>query len=152
MSPTTPEMAFNLANPTALLGWIVLIVWLFLPAAWQRRSRYVGLALPLALSLLYAAAVGVYFSDSVGGFDSLENVMLLFTQPGMVLAGWVHYLAFDLFVGWCIAQDAVQRRVSRWFVVPCFAFTFMLGPVGLLLYTAARVATQINTHPTEAAA
>ena len=100
------------------------------------------------LSTLYTAAILAYFADSTGGFDSLDNVMLLFTQPGMVLAGWVHYLAFDLFVGWCIALDATRRSYSRWLIIPCFGFTFMLGPMGLLLYAAVRAAYQFGMVPT----
>ena len=140
MGTLSPDSLFNLANPAALSGWIFLIVWLFLPPARQRQTRWVGLVVPLLLSCLYTAVILTYFADSEGGFDSLDNVMLLFTQPGTVLAGWVHYLAFDLFVGWCIALDATHRRISRWVVVPCFGFTFMLGPMGLLLYAATRAA------------
>lgn len=146
MDGISPAALFNLANPAALLGWISLTVWLFLPAAQRQRTRWIGLVIPLVLSCLYTAAMLTWFSGSEGGFDSLENVMLLFTQPGTVLAGWVHYLAFDLFVGWCIALDATSRRISRWFVLPVFGFTFMLGPMGLLLYAATRAG--YHMHPT----
>lgn len=136
----TPDSLFNLANTAALLGWLILVGWLYLPPTRQQQARWLGLVVPLLLSCLYTAAILTYFSGSEGGFDSLDNVMVLFTNLGTVLAGWVHYLAFDLFIGWCIALDSTKHRISRWFVIPCFGFTFLLGPMGLLLYAATRAA------------
>ena len=70
-----------------------------------------------------------------GGFGNLEEVMILFKNPKAVLAGWIHYLVFDLLTGRWIALDAVKNGISKWFVAPCLFFTLMLGPVGFLLYT-----------------
>ena len=136
----TPPWLFQVANTAALLGWIWLLVWLILPDTLRQKTRMVGLLLPLLLGVLYAAAMLTYFNVSNGGFDTLENVMSLFTRPGMVLAGWVHYLAFDLFVGWCISRDAVNRRINRLLIIPCLVLTLLFGPVGLLLYAAVRLA------------
>jgi hypothetical protein len=69
-----------------------------------------------------------------GGFNSLSNVMLLFTDRWLVLAGWVHYLAFDLFIGSWQVRDARRNGVPFWLVAPCLVLTFMFGPIGLLLY------------------
>ena len=69
-----------------------------------------------------------------GGFGSLQDVMLLFKNESAVLAGWVHYLAFDLLIGRWIATDASSHKISKWFVAPCLVCTFMFGPVGFLLY------------------
>jgi hypothetical protein len=59
---------------------------------------------------------------------------VLFTEPALLLAGWVHYLAFDLFVGAWELRDAQQRGVPHAAVIPCLVVTFMLGPIGLLAY------------------
>jgi hypothetical protein len=56
----------------------------------------------------------------------------------MLLAGWTHYLAFDLIVGSWEVRDARERGISHWLVVPCLALTFMFGPVGFLAYQALR--------------
>lgn len=80
----------------------------------------------------------LFFGQADGGFGSLAGVMKLFTNPWAVLAGWVHYLAFDLFVGAWEVRDAEQHGVSHLLVVPCLFFTFMLGPIGLLMYMGAR--------------
>jgi hypothetical protein len=54
------------------------------------------------------------------------------------LAGWIHYLAFDLLVGIWEVRDSHERGVPHWLVIPCLFFTFMLGPIGFLLYCAVR--------------
>lgn len=72
--------------------------------------------------------------DSAGGFGSLAEVALLFQKDEALLAGWIHYLAFDLFVGMWEASDAAKRNINRWLLLPCLILTFMLGPIGLLLY------------------
>ena len=64
-----------------------------------------------------------------------------FSVPETVLVGWVHYLAFDLFVGAWEVRDAQRRSISHLYVVPCLLFTLMLGPVGLLAYLTLRFAS-----------
>ena len=44
------------------------------------------------------------------GFDTLAGVRLLLSTPEALLAGWVHYLAFDLFIGAWQAEDAPAAR------------------------------------------
>jgi len=60
--------------------------------------------------------------------------MKLFTNQWATLAGWIHYLAFDLFVGSWEVKDSQSRGISHWFVIPCVILTFLLGPIGFLLY------------------
>jgi hypothetical protein len=60
--------------------------------------------------------------------------MELFKNRTLVTAGWVHYLAFDLLTGIFIRKNAQKHGINHWLIVPCLLFTFMLGPIGLLLY------------------
>ena len=55
-----------------------------------------------------------------------------------MLVGWVHYLAFDLWVGAWAVEDAGKRGVPHWAMVPVLFLTLMAGPIGLLVYLAAR--------------
>ena len=135
---------FQLTNSLALAGWVWLTIWQFLPSILRQQTRWLGLLLPLLLSILYAATILVHFTAASGGFDTLENVMALFDHPGVTLAGWVHYLAFDLFVGWCIANDAFRHTVNRFVVIPCFLCTFLFGPIGLILYAAIRLSLHLT--------
>lgn len=128
---------FSLANGVALLAWVALAV------APHRTWRGLRLAVVGALAALYVALVGTGLLRSGtgdGGFDSLANVMRLFRREDAVLAGWVHYLAFDLFVGTWEAEDAVARRLPRLLLLPCLLLTFLFGPAGWLLYVGVRAA------------
>ena len=64
--------------------------------------------------------------------------MQLFTQPEIALAGWIHYLAFDLFIGAWEVRTARAERIPFLLVVPCLALTFLFGPAGYLAFTALR--------------
>jgi hypothetical protein len=127
---------FSAANATAALGWLLMI---FAPR-WRVTDRVVlSGALALGLAALYTGLLVAHFGDSEGGFSSLDEVVELFRQPAMVLTGWVHYLAFDLFIGAWEARDARRRGVPHLALVPCLLLTFMFGPVGLLAYSVVRV-------------
>ena len=82
--------------------------------------------------------IATRFAGSAGGFASLAAVATLFSNPWLLLAGWTHYLAFDLFVGSWEVRDARERGIPHLCVLPCLALTFLFGPAGWLLYLALR--------------
>ena len=126
-----PEKLFSICNGIALIGWILLV---FAPR-WRWTSRLVlAGVIPLLLATVYLAIIITTFGKADGGFGSLAEVMKLFTYPWVALGGWVHYLVFDLFVGTWEVRDAQTRGISHWLVVPCLLLTFLLGPIGFLLY------------------
>jgi hypothetical protein len=133
----TPDRIFSLANSVAMLSWILLIV--------LGRKRWVtnlvtGFAVPLILAVLYTALIAQPWRDpGGGGFSSLSGVALLFSNPWKLLAGWVHYLAFDLFTGTWEVRDAAEKGVPHLLVIPSLALTFFFGPAGLLLYFLTRL-------------
>ena len=130
----TPEKIFSLVNLAALLSWVALAA---LPGRrWVPRT-ITGLAVPAGLASVYAALILATWGGP-GSFSSLEGVALLFANPWLLLAGWIHYLAFDLLVGSWEAIDARERGVPHWMLVPCLFLTFMFGPVGWLLYQGVR--------------
>ncbi|MBX0288890.1 DUF4281 domain-containing protein [Hymenobacter sp. HSC-4F20] len=134
----TPDFLFSLANPAALLGWLLLL----LAPRWAGTRRVVlSGALPLVLAGAYAVLIGSHYlgaQASQGGFGSLAEVAALFQDPWALLAGWVHYLCFDLGIGVWESLDARRRGVPHLLLAPCLVLTFMLGPVGLLLYCLVR--------------
>jgi len=136
----TPDFLFSLANPLAMLGWALLV----LAPRWRGTRLLVLSGLwPAILALAYAALITTHYLGShggEGGFGSLAEVAALFRDPWALLAGWVHYLCFDLFVGAWEARDAQRRQVPHWALVPALALTFLFGPVGLLVYFGARAA------------
>ena len=133
----SPEKLFSICSTLVLPGWLLLI---FLPR-WKWTARLVcAVVLPLTLAVVYLYLIVTNFGSSEGGFGSLAEVGRLFQNPYSLLAGWVHYLAFDLFVGSWEVRDAQRVGVHHLLVVPCLVLTFIFGPLGLLLYFALRFA------------
>ena len=131
----TADKIFSIANMIALLSWLILLV---APRFVLTRKIILSGAIPLLLSVAYLILIVLFFGRADGGFDSLANVMKLFTNEWAVLAGWIHYLAFDLFVGAWEVRDAQERGISHWLVIPCLVLTFLFGPIGFLLYSVLR--------------
>lgn len=130
----TPEGVFSMASTTALVAWVLLAV--------RPRAAWVQLvtarAVPIAFAVVYVAIIALRFGRGDGGFGSLAGVSALFRDPWTLLAGWIHYLAFDLLTGVWETRDAARRGVPHWLVVPCLFLTFMFGPAGWLLYMGVR--------------
>jgi Domain of unknown function (DUF4281) len=127
----TYETVFSTASGAAALAWACLI---FLPR-WRLTKRMIFFGLIPALAFAYSALVFVYFYRvDGGGFGSIAEVRRLFSSDPVLLAGWMHYLAFDLFVGCWIAREADRASMSRIIQAPLLAATFMFGPLGLLLF------------------
>ncbi|MFK7857342.1 MAG: ABA4-like family protein [Granulosicoccus sp.] len=126
----TPDNLFSLSSTLVLPAWLILI---FAPRRWPVLNAIPAYVVPLALSALYTVLVLRYFSEAGGGYGSLSEVRQLFTSDMILVAGWVHYLAFDLFVGaWAAATmgRAGVSRVIQGFILPV---TFLFGPAGFLL-------------------
>lgn len=134
-----PDTVFQFANPTALVGWVALAL---SPLAPVWADRIAATLIPLLLSVAYTALILTFWSSGTGGFDTLPNVMALFDSPGVALAGWVHYLAFDLFIGAWIVRTARAEAIPHWMVLPCLALTFLFGPAGFLAFSALRAVTR----------
>ncbi|QDG76812.1 ABA4-like family protein [Labrenzia sp. PHM005] len=131
----TFEIWFSVAGIAAMLGWLTLLVSPLIPR-WS--DRIAGSILPISLSLGYVALVVVPSSSSEGGFGTLAEVIKLFSHEQAALAGWVHFLAFDLFVGAWICRTARAEAISFWLVAPILLLTFMFGPAGLLAFWVVR--------------
>lgn len=128
---TTADV-FAISNNLAMPMWLLLLI---LPKWKVTRFLIDYKVVPLLLSLFY-----VYFMishiQSGGGLDfgSLSSVMALFTMENAVMAGWVHYLAFDLLIGMWMVNQNRNLGIHQLLMAPCLFATFMLGPVGFLLF------------------
>jgi hypothetical protein len=104
---------------------------------WRLTPLVTACVLPSILAVVYLVLIVGNIGSAEGGFgnfNSLEGVKRLFSVDALLLAGWIHYLAFDLFVGSWEVRDAQRSGIRHWFVLPCLVLTLMLGPVGLLSY------------------
>ncbi len=138
----TPETIFSIANASVLPGWLLLAVF---PKNKIATTWIAGRAIPLALAVTYLCVMAIHGREAEGSFRTLEGVIQLFGSKWLVLAGWVHYLAFDLFIGAWETRDAMRHGISRWVLLPCQFLTFMLGPIGLLSYFLVRGITYTSS-------
>jgi hypothetical protein len=141
--PMTAAQLFSIANTIALLGWIGLASGVVLNRPFWRDEVF-GRWVPLAFSALYFALILFFLRQADGGFGSLAEVQLLFTSPWAALAGWVHYLAFDLFMGAMIARRVTNEGMGRWLLVALLPLTFLFGPIGYLGFEISRLLFSTN--------
>lgn len=145
-----PSTAFSIGGYLAMLGWAGLLVSLFAASARAIAQLAARLAIPALLAIAYGLLIWTGFGEAEGGgFGSITEVRALFASDSALAAGWLHYLAFDLFVGSWIASDGIERRIPALLILPCLPLTFLFGPLGLLLYLALRLALQ-RRQPAEA--
>ena len=150
----TPDQWFGYAGQAAMLGWLILIL---LPRRWPLLTAIPRIVIPFGLSLLYSGLAMVhFFSVEGGGYGSLDEVAALLSSREMLLAGWVHYLAFDLFIGGWIAVEADRVGLNRLIQAPILLATFMFGPLGLATFLAMRSGyfrkKDVSTHDASATA
>ena len=130
------EQIFSMAGIIALVGWLMLAI---LPR--QSYSQIIAAFIcPLILALIYLYFIVMHFRGAEGGFGSLADVATLFQKRELLLAGWIHYLCFDLFTGAWEVRDSQKNGIPHGVILPCLLMTFMLGPIGLLFYFAIRTA------------
>lgn len=130
-----PEFVFSVTSHLTMAAWVVLVV---VPRKRAIVDAVAGIGVPVLLSVAYAALIASSWLGSAGGFTSLADVALLFENRWLLLAGWIHYLAFDLLVGRWELLDSQSRGMPHALLIPCLLGTFMFGPAGWLLYLGLR--------------
>ncbi len=129
--PLSFDDAFTRAGQLAMIGWAALIL---LPRWRGISAALAGWIIPALLSLGYAVLIAVHWHDAKGGFSSLDSVAALFASKPLLLAGWVHYLAFDLFLGNWILRRSQEEAIPHWLMLPVLLLTFLFGPFGFITY------------------
>src|SRR5262245_33607678 len=127
------ETIFSVCSGLAMLGWAGLVL---LPGQRLVVEVLARIVIPAAIASIYIFLMATNYAaaPAEGNFGSLDGVAALFTVRGLLLAGWIHYLAFDLFVGSWEVSDARANGIHHLLVVPCLFATFIAGPAGLALY------------------
>ena len=129
------DTLFEIVNAIAFFSWIVLIVFPF--KVWT--SKYlIGVIISL-FCLIYGALILSSFEPGLmEDFSSLDGLKSLFSNKMALLAGWIHYLAFDLLAGLYIINNAKKLKIGRYWIIIPLIFTFIMGPIGFLLYLIVR--------------
>ncbi|MEM6726341.1 MAG: ABA4-like family protein [Bacteroidota bacterium] len=127
---------FSLVNTLILLPWALM---LFLPKWKWTKTLIYSYIFQVLLGILYLVWFGMNLSSfDLGAFSEIDQLAKAFSNPELAFIGWIHYLAFDLFVGAWILKDGQEKSIAHWKLIPCLLFSFMMGPVGLLLYLGLR--------------
>ena len=136
-----PSGVFSAGSALALLSWLCLAASLFMPPVRLVVWSGTTLAVPALLGVAYAILLFQGVRERTGGgFRSIEAVRRLFTSDAALAAGWLHYLAFDLFVGSWIARAGLAAPVPPLLILPCLLLTFLAGPAGLVAFIILRFA------------
>lgn len=133
-------MSYDLLN--RLLGILVMGSWalmMFLPRWRVTRAVLNSDVVPLLIGAIYLSIAVRYVPGWFGEFRDLQTIAAFMAKPDILFVGWIHYLAFDLFVGRSILRDAQERGISQWLVAPCLFMTFMFGPGGYFAYALVRL-------------
>ncbi|HEU5166949.1 MAG TPA: ABA4-like family protein [Chitinophagaceae bacterium] len=133
----SPDSVFQTCSTIAMVGWLVLLI---ISPFWSSFDKFlIGIIITLFAIVYLWLIFQIFGPGDFEKFGSLNGVMELFTNKTAVTAGWVHYLAFDLLTGIWIKKNAQKYNIHHLILIPCLLFTFMLGPIGLLLYLLVRL-------------
>ena len=126
---------FIFTNNVALIAWVLLLLG-------PRSPRMAAIILYFGVGLLCVAYTVMFAVQAEGLFQGdltgIAGIKALFQNDGVVVLGWTHYLAFDLFIGQWIAKDADHKGFSRVAQAPILLLTLFAGPIGLLLWLIVR--------------
>lgn len=127
---------YTLLNLGVVPFWALLIV---APVFRLTDLLVHSVAMPILLGVTYAwlLATALWGGTPVpegAGFATLDGLVKLFSVKEALVAGWAHYIVFDLFIGAWQARDAQRVGLNHFVLIPCLILTFLVGPVGLLAY------------------
>ncbi len=138
---------FSLSSLVVMPFWFLMI---FLPN-WRYTNRILSSTWVAAgAALIYAILVIPQIPTVLPAVlnPNLEGILsLLSTASGTTIA-WVHFLAFDLFVGRWIYLDARARGLHPLITGAILFFTLMLGPLGFLAYLISQLFKKQNVQIT----
>jgi Domain of unknown function (DUF4281) len=138
-------LLFRLSNLLVLPFWALLIL---LPRwRWTERimrSPFVSAAPALLYAALVLPRLGAIWPAIAR--PTLPGIATLLGSPEGATIAWVHFLAFDLFVGRWIYLDSQLRRLSPLLSAPVLFLTLMLGPLGFMIYLVLRTVASSSEH------
>jgi hypothetical protein len=131
------ETIFQLSSLPVLPLWLLMI---FTPR-WGltqnlMRSHWVIVPPTLLYSLLVLPQLLSLFPILAN--PNLNSIATLLSSEAGATVAWVHFLAFDLFVGRWIYLENLKHRIHPGLVGVVLLMVLMFGPFGYLLYMGLR--------------
>ena len=141
--PFTHNQILHAVNLGSLPAWISLV---FLPR-W-RHTKTITLAIAVAYSVMYVMLAYVLFSKALFAIDPMafsttEGLSRMFAESTSVLAGWAHFIVFDLWTARYFVLDSGRANIPHLAVVPCILGCMFFGPLGLLTYVTVKKVFQL---------
>jgi hypothetical protein len=130
------DLLLSLLTPPVMLSWLAMAV----APRWRVTRAFLHSdVVPLVIGVVYLSIALRYVPGWFSSFRNLDTIGELFTHRDLLFVGWIHYLAFDLFVGRSILADSQRRGIPHLLVVPCLFMTLMFGPGGYVAYALVRL-------------
>ena len=138
----TIEMLYFWANFGILPFWLILI---FFPNS-NLSKYFVTSIFPILLLsgtyifILYKSYLSSYnFIDNFNLYLGFEELSDLFSNKSFLITFWIHFIAMNLFVGGWIVKDSQRLIINKILIILPLIFTYLIGPIGLLLYWLIRI-------------
>ena len=129
------QLIFNVYNTSILFPWLAMLVFPTSDFTLNMvRSKWPVTFIAISYLVLFVVDASIGQGSGID-FTSFESIKSAFARDEMLLIGWLHYLAFDLLVGFYEFDHAQTNGIKRYLLFPCLLLTLMLGPVGWLVYT-----------------
>jgi len=147
----TIEMLYLWVNLGVLPLWLILI---FFPKSYLCRFLVTSIFPVLILSICY---IFMLYKSYLNSYDFLGNFNLylgiqklsdLFSDRSYLMLFWIHFIAINLFTGGWIVKDSQRLMIDKMLVVLPLVITYLIGPLGLLIYWLIRIfyAKNINFY------
>ncbi len=142
---------FQTSNLLVMPFWALMI----LAPRWVWTRRIIGSPLViLPAALLYAGLVLPNIPALLPAIanPNLTGIAALLGTPQGATIAWVHFLAFDLFVGRWAYLDSLKSSINVFVMAVVLFLILMFGPLGFAVYLGVRALAGSRSNITEARA
>ena len=147
----TIETLYMWINLGVLPFWFILIVF---PQSHLSRIFVTSIFPFFILSGVYvfilykSYLIGYDFDGNFSLYLGLSELSRLFEDHLYIMIFWTHFIAINLFIGGWIVKDSQRLVINKILIILPLIFTYLIGPLGLLLYWLIRIfyAKNINLY------
>ena len=138
----TIETLYMWINLGVLPFWMILIIF---PQSHLSRIFVTSIFPFFILSGVYSFIlyksylIGYDFDANFTLYLGLNELSRLFEDHLYIMIFWTHFIAINLFIGGWIVKDSQKFSVNKVFLALPLILTYLIGPIGLLIYWIIRI-------------
>ena len=138
----TIETLYMWINLGVLPFWFILIVF---PQSHLSRIFVTSVFPFFILSGVYifilykSYLIGYDFDGNFTLYLGLSELSRLFEDHLYIMIFWTHFIAINLFIGGWIVKDSQKFSINKVLMALPLIVTYLIGPIGLLLYWIIRI-------------